>query len=452
MPVWYRADEITVGTKAPAGEGWQQESDTFDTWFSSGQWAYSTIMAHNLLERDSTARSAFFPNQSMVMGRDILFFWACRMLLMTTYRMHEVPWSSIYFTGLVRDQHGQKMSKSKGNGVDPLALIDKYGADSLRLALVIGAAPGNDIAIGEKKVEGYSKFINKLWNAAKLIEMKLAEIGQVTEFSSQDHQLESSNWLMSSLAELQQQVIEKLKSNQLAVALDLLYQFSWTTYCDWYLEMLKSLVARKSALAEVRAVCVQSFKTLLVLLHPFIPFVTEEIYQHLFTTENDSLASLKFELLQQPHNSDTSIARVIETISAIRAVKVTLNIAHEKISIALPDSSAGGKANQFSEEATSIIQDIAKVELTQAQEIPAQRQLRKPLSFGLMTCNVEQPSEYRSKMEKERERVSKLVASLTHKLSSDFAAHAPAELVAQERERMQSMVELVASIERELIA
>ena len=449
MPVWYRGEEIAVGVEQPDGAGWQQESDTFDTWFSSGQWAYSTLMAHSLLDKNGSAVSPYFPNQSMVMGRDILFFWACRMLLMTAYRMNDVPWSSIYFTGLVRDQHGQKMSKSKGNGVDPIALIDKYGADSLRLALIIGAAPGSDIAIGEKKVEGYSKFINKLWNAAKLIELKFAEIGTVAPFSGQHYELESSRWLISEIGRLQSDIIEKLKANQLAVALDQLYQFTWSTFCDWYLEMLKSLSAQKLALSEVRAVATAAFKTLLGLLHPFIPFVTEEIYQSLFASEGDYLAASKIVPLSPVDDATGSIARVIEVVSAIRAVKVALNIAHERMSVELP---CGDNALAFSAEARLIIQDIARIDLIAGGQIATERRLRKPLSFGVMTCDVAQPSEYRSKLEKERERVTKLVASLKHKLSSDFAEHAPVELVAQERERLQSTLELVASIERELTA
>ena len=452
MPVWYRGDEIAVGVEQPQGVGWQQESDTFDTWFSSGQWAYSTLMAHELLNQHGSANSRYFPNQSMVMGRDILFFWACRMLLMTAYRMNDVPWSSIYFTGLVRDQHGQKMSKSKGNGVDPLALIDKYGADSLRLALIIGAAPGSDIAIGEKKVEGYSKFINKLWNAAKLIEMKFAEIGPVEKLSNEQFQLESSRWLLTEVAKLQSDIIEKLKANQLAVALDQLYQFTWSTFCDWYLEMLKSLCAQKLALAEVRSVTSSAFKSLLTLLHPYIPFVTEEIYQSLFGDEQACLAKSQFIKLPAGLSTDGSIQRVIEAVSAIRAVKVALNIAHERMTVELPGGGAATGEQSFSTEARLIIQDVARVELAAPGQISAERRLRKPLSFGIMTCDVAEPSEYRSKLEKERERVSKLVASLNQKLSSDFAQHAPPELVIQERERLQSTQELVASIERELAA
>lgn len=473
LPVWQRLSagnkvEFHVGQSAPEGEGWEQETDTFDTWFSSGQWAFSTIAAHGLVELEKP-ESAYFPTHTMVMGRDILFFWACRMLLLTVYRTGKVPWRNIFFTGLVRDEHGRKMSKSAGNGIDPIEVINKHGADTLRLAHIIGATAGNDVALGERKIEGYGKFINKLWNAAKLIMLKCpmateafegaegGEQGQLNELKALLHpKLKSSQWILAETAKVYSSISAKLENYELSLASDELYNFTWQVFCDWYLEMMKVLVEGGEDVGEslewkreVQLVTLEVFRSLLMLLHPFIPYVTEEIYQGMpglrlrGATNRESLCLENWRDVNLEFEAKPSIQPLMEVIAGIRSVKAALGIPHQTIRASV--------SGELSVEDQYLIRELGRVELVKAELIREEQALRKPYSQGVVICEVDGKENYQKRLLKDLEANEKLIQSLEQKFAGDFVRFAKPEIVQKERERLEvakrALVELTNELE-----
>lgn len=448
LPVWHRTTtdtvETKVGRKRPEGDGWEQETDVFDTWFSSGQWAYSTTSACGQLDLDNPGKeNPFFPTHTMVMGRDILFFWASRMLLLTTYRMNDIPWKNIYFTGLIRDEHGQKMSKSKGNGIDPNATIDKFGADALRLGLIMGASPGNDIALSERKIEGYSKFGNKLWNAANLIEMK---VGGVAPALSSTITVAANRWILSELNQVHGTVTQKLHEYEVSIAANELYNFTWFTFCDKYLEMMKVLIEKGTPdqRTETASVVVAVFDTLLTMLHPFIPFITEEIYQTLPCVNKGGLLAERSwnHTLPVKLDEEKDLLTAMEVIAGIRSVKAALVIPHKKIRVSL--------THTLNAESMLLIQELAKVEFCAPTDIPGELALRKPVLDGVVICEVEGKENYRQRLEKEIQQYSTVIETIGKKLGGDFAHQAKPEVVAKEREKLEQSSKALSELKNEL--
>jgi valyl-tRNA synthetase len=449
MPVWYRNGETVVSATPPPGSedpksGWVQETDTFDTWFSSGQWAYSTMLASGLATLGDK-NSNFIPTHTMVMGRDILLFWACRMILFATYKTKQAPWKNIFFTGLIRDEKGQKMSKSKGNGIDPIETMNKYGTDALRLALIMGATAGNDINLGEKKIEGYSKFINKLWNAAKLIEMK---VGESAPARPAKVTLQSSVWILKQTEEIITKTKQKLLSYDLSIACDELYSFVWMTYCDWYLEVMKVIIDKGSPefAQEAKWVAVSTFRSILSLLHPFLPFVTEELFQKL-----PCLKDAEFLCIRRWSDSETyptfgnkaeTISETFATISAIRSVKAAIGVPVLKIR---------ASAHFISdEESKLLVTEMGRVELCEASSIPPEKAIKKPIGKYLVVCEVDGKDQYKEKILKDVATQKATIETLEKKLSGQFATHAKPELVAAEREKLEAAKSTVAELSAEL--
>jgi len=279
IPVWYKGDEVYVGVDAPTGEGWEQDADTLDTWFSSGLWTFSTLGWPAMTED----LKSFHPTDVLETGYDILFFWVARMILMSTYLLGEVPFRQVLLHGLVRDANKQKMSKSKGNVIDPLFVSDTYGTDALRIALIFSTAAGNDIPMSEDKVRGMKFFANKLWNIGRFIEMKRQDIvdGQWQMLDGIDEvkglaQHENDKVFVLKVEQLIGEVTVHIDQFRLHEAAQLLYQFTWHEFADIYIEDVKNRLDANSY-----SVLSNLFTLQLKLLHPFMPFITEEIYQKL---------------------------------------------------------------------------------------------------------------------------------------------------------------------------
>ena len=268
IPVWYRGEEIFCGVAAPAGEGWTQDSDSLDTWFSSGLWTFSTLGWP-----EKTKDLEFFhPTAVLETGYDILFFWVARMILMTTYVTGTVPFKNVYLHGLVRDEQGRKMSKSLGNVIDPLETNAKFGTDATRLSLVIGSSPGNDVKLSEQKVEGFRNFANKLWNISRFV---LSLEGTPTTAAPKTL---ADRWILSRLDQVIADTTSHLAAFRFSQAGEALRDFTWSEFADWYLEIAK--VQMKSGDAGTTlAILHHVLKTVLTLWHPFMPFVTETIWQ-----------------------------------------------------------------------------------------------------------------------------------------------------------------------------
>ena len=279
IPVWYKGDEMYVGVDAPTGDGWEQDPDTLDTWFSSGLWTFSTLGWPMKTEDLKT----FHPTDVLETGYDILFFWVARMILMSTYLLGEVPFRQVLLHGLVRDANKQKMSKSKGNVIDPLVISETYGTDALRIALIFSTAAGNDIPMSEDKVRGMKFFANKLWNIGRFIEMKRVDSGSVAieKMSSifdikREAKHENDRIMVEKAERLIADVTEHIDQFRLHEAAQLLYQFIWHEFADIYIEDVKNRLDNHSY-----SVLYNLFILQLKLLHPFMPFITEEIYQKL---------------------------------------------------------------------------------------------------------------------------------------------------------------------------
>jgi valyl-tRNA synthetase len=295
IPVWYRGEEMVVSLDRPEGDGWRQDEDVLDTWFSSWLWPFATL---GWPERTRDLER-YYPNSLMVTGSDIIFFWVARMIMAGYHFMGEAPFTHVYFTSIVRDAQGRKMSKSLGNSPDPLAMIDKYGADAVRFTM-IQTPTGQDLLFDEKRLETGKFFANKLWNATRLVSMRLGDenVGAIKE--SALRLTLADRWILSRFATATKDVTRNLKTYRFAEAAQATYHFAWNEYCDWYLEMAKprwGLADLGDAMtpeqrADLRTARWVSWKVLegvLRLLHPFMPYVTEELYQAI-PHEGDTLA------------------------------------------------------------------------------------------------------------------------------------------------------------------
>ncbi len=271
IPVWYRGNETYCGVESPQGDGWEQDPDTLDTWFSSGLWTFSTLG----WPEDTSDLKLYHPTDVLETGYDILFFWVARMILMTGFCLGTVPFRTVYLHGLVRDGKGRKMSKSLGNIIDPLEMIEKYGADAVRLSLIMGAAPGNDIRLSEDRIRGYKHFANKLWNISRFVLENTAGAG--TELLSRDAAL------LSEAAQAGEEATGHIKNYRLDLAADTLYHFVWDRFAGEMLEESKPILKEGTVEEQTsrKAALLAILKTSLALLHPFMPYVTEEIWSEL---------------------------------------------------------------------------------------------------------------------------------------------------------------------------
>ena len=282
IPAWYCADcgETIVAKETPekcpkcGGSHLHQDEDTLDTWFSSALWPFSTLG----WPEKTPELSYFYPTDTLVTGYDIIFFWVARMIFSGLEHMGDIPFKTVFFHGLVRDAQGRKMSKSLGNGIDPIEVIEKYGADALRFTLVTGNSPGNDMRFTEEKLESSRNFANKIWNAARFIHMNIDGFDVKNELP-ESLTLEDQ-WIVSALNTVTKEVTENLEKYELGIAVQKLYDFIWDQFCDWYIELAKTrLMAKDETSVGARQVLVWTFTSILKLMHPFMPYITEEIWQ-----------------------------------------------------------------------------------------------------------------------------------------------------------------------------
>lgn len=278
IPVWYRGNETYCGIEAPSGDGWQQDPDSLDTWFSSGLWTFSTL---GWPDESAPDFRAYHPTALLETGYDILFPWVARMILMSGFLLDEIPFRTVYLHGLVRDEQGRKMSKSLGNTVNPLDVAEQYGADALRLALIVGSTPGNDVRVSDEKFIAMRNFVNKLWNIGRYLSVSIPKekiqslwgnpLADKTTLSDADQ------WILFKLHKITSQITNQLNSYNLSLSAELLRDFSWNEFADWYIEVHK--------IEKNDEVLLHVYNTLLALWHPFMPFVTESIYSSI---RNDS--------------------------------------------------------------------------------------------------------------------------------------------------------------------
>lgn len=414
LPVWYKKKDVDraepkVSVTRP-GPSWIQDEDTLDTWFSSGLWTFSTL---GWPQRTKDLQ-LFHPTDVMETGWDILFFWVARMMMFSLYFKGEVPFKTIYLHGLILDEQGKKMSKSKGTGVDPLPVAAKYGMDAVRMSLVIGNAPGQDFRLYEKKIEGYRNFANKLWNVARFISIKRRPTEKMILQNVADR------WIVSTLQALIAGVTKDVQRYDLSSAGSRLYTFLWHDLADWYIESSK--VARNDG------VLYYVFDEYLKLLHPFMPFITEKLWSH----HHDDL------LLIQPWPKDVKRYRFPAEVKAFeilqRAVVAIRNFrAHSELPIGAPVRYATGTnidpilLRSLSGAAT---EPIDRLTVTGGYQEIALGDIR----FQIQTEYVQRYESWRAK---ERHSLETYIAGVERKLANQqFVEHAPAAVVTAEREKL----------------
>ena len=463
MPIWYGPDgeifceENEEEAKAAAAKHYgkevelTRETDVLDTWFSSGLWAFSTMGWPDETEFLKT----FYPTSVLVTGFDIIFFWVARMMMMSMYMMKRVPFKKCYIHGLVRDEQGRKMSKSKGNTVDPMETIEKYGADALRFFMAAMETQGRDINLSDSRIQGYRNFATKLWNAARFCEMN--ECYSVKDFDVTSAKLEISKWIMAKAKEASAEVTENLNSFRFSDAANAVYQFIWGTFCDWYIELIKPIFYGENAdeIKEIRAVTAWTLDRILVMLHPFMPFITEELWDNL-TERSCKLIHAKWSADETVNADDKNeIDRAIDIISAIRSLRASMNLpAGAKLHAYVKDAAAETLAAV--ERQNALICKLARLEELDAlgnrdvtkdmvQTVSHEAAILIPLK-GVVDFEAE-----RARLQKELETLNKNLEGYSRKLSNEsFVAKAPAAVVAEEKRRQAEAQENKAKVEEAL--
>lgn len=334
IPVYYcDCGEIIVSKETPkscpkcGSSSLKQDEDTLDTWFSSALWAFSTLG----WPEETEDLKYFYPTDVLVTGYDIIFFWVARMIFSSLQQTDQVPFKDVLFNGIVRDAQGRKMSKSLGNGIDPLDIIENYGADALRFTLSTGNTPGNDMRFSTEKVEASRNFANKLWNASRFVMMHLDE--SVTESLNESKLREEDKWILSKLNTTVKEATDNLNKYELGMAADKVYDFTWNDFCDWYIEMVKPRLFSEdeSDKSVAKSVLLRVLSNILKLIHPFMPFITEEIWTFL-PNKASMLIDSSFPLYEDLgyKEAEDNIEYVKEAIRAIRNIRAEMNIPPSK--------------------------------------------------------------------------------------------------------------------------
>ncbi|KKQ27368.1 MAG: Valine-tRNA ligase [Candidatus Magasanikbacteria bacterium GW2011_GWC2_37_14] len=453
IPVWYKGDEMVASVDSP-GEGWKQDEDTFDTWFSSGQWAYSTLGYPTGKDYQE-----FYPSDVMIMGRDILPFWAFRMIILGLYCTGEVPFKNLYFTGLVRDENGQKMSKSKGNGIEPIEIINKYGTDAVRLSLLIGNTPGNDLNLGEQKIAGFRNFSNKLWNIARFIMTvipteAIRRVEGSLDLARDDKKTLADKWILSKLNEVIKSTSENIEQFNFSQAGEQLRDFTWNELADWYLEIAK-IEGEKSEILNYL------LNTILKLWHPFMPFVTEQIWTEIYGKDRMLMVERWPVFVASdattPGKPEGGVAGDFELlkniITGIRSLRAENKIEPVKKLNAI--ISAGDKAGLLQENA-EIIKVLARLENLQIEESA----IKPEGSIGFVESGVEvfvdlsgvvDIEKEKVRLEKEKQELEKYVSGLAGKLSNkEFVNNAPPAVVEKEQHKLNEAKDKLAKVINQL--
>ena len=430
------------------GAKMRQEEDVLDTWFSSALWPFSTLGWPDKTE--DLAR--YYPTDTLVTGYDIITFWVSRMIFSGLEHMGEKPFSTVFIHGLVRDAQGRKMSKSLGNGIDPLKIIEQYGADALRFALATGNAPGNDMRFSDEKIEAARNFANKLWNASRFVLMNLTESDEELLRMPADSELTAEDkWIISSFNKLAKSVNENIEKYEVGVALGEIYSFTWDTFCDWYIEMAKSRIfaaGTPEALAAKR-VLVYILTGILKLLHPYMPFITEEIYQALPHTD-ESIMIAAYPTYDASVNYDADeeeVRRIISCITAIRARRAEMNIAPSKkakLFVVTKYQSTFENAGKMLEKLASV-SELHLVDSYDSDDAVAIATDSGNLYIPL--ADVVDFEKERARLTQEYDKNEGEITRLEKKLSNEgFIAKAPAAVIDGERAKLAKYLETRAAL------
>ena len=462
IPVWYcdRDGSMHVSrtdlTECPqCGGALRQDTDVLDTWFSSGLWPFSTLG----WPESTPELKVFYPTSVLSTGFDILFFWVARMAMLGIKFMGDVPFRHVYIHALIRDAEGQKMSKSKGNVVDPLSVMDRYGTDAFRFTLAALAAQGRDIRLAEERIEGYRNFANKIWNAARLVLTNLE--GYDPALARRGTPSVADRWIKSRLTEATAQVRKAIESYRFNDAASAVYQFLWHEYCDWYLEIAKrSLYQPESpaARAVTQRTLVETLEATLRLLHPFMPFISEELWQRL-PHQGESIMIAAFPKASskgRDPEAERLMAPVLDVVSAIRTIRSESRIS-PALELAVSVKPASPAVTAALADGAAVIGTLARAAITVSADgaRPANSAMAATPSgdvFVRLEGVVDFDAE-RQRLRKEVERARKEIAFLEGKLGRpEFVERAPAEVVERERARLTEQRETEQKLAASLAA
>jgi valyl-tRNA synthetase len=415
----------------------RRDEDVLDTWFSSALWPFSTLG----WPEPTRELVRYYPTDVLVTGFDIIFFWVARMIMMGLHFMGDVPFRTVYIHALVRDRQGQKMSKSRGNIIDPLELIDRYGCDALRFTLTALAAPGRDIKLAEGRVEGYRNFATKLWNAARYAEMNSCALG--AGFIPTQCRLTVNRWIVSAAADCAAAVTTALDTYRFDEAAGRLYQFVWGTFCDWYVEFTKPILQgdEEADRGETRATTAWVLGRIVHLLHPIMPFITEEVWQNLAGEESGLLLTSSWPEISSEIQDPAASAEmdwVVEAISALRALRAEMRVPPAaRIPLLLKDVEplAAERIRRHREHfmRLSRVEGFEPVLSVPSGGIQA---IVDGATLILRLGDVVDLSQERARLGKEIDRLDAELAKITAKLANpDFVAKAKSEIVKEQRER-----------------
>ncbi len=459
IPVWYCADcgkEICSKTDLDTcphcgSKNVTQDDDVLDTWFSAALWPFSTLGFPD----DTSDLEYFYPTDVLVTGYDIIFFWVARMIFSGLEHMRAVPFRDVLMHGLVRDEHGRKMSKSLGNGIDPLEVIDKYGADSLRFSLLQGVAPGNDTRYSDAKVEACRNFMNKIWNASRFVIMNSegVEIKSVTEIKLSS----ADKWIISRLQSAIRDVTLAMNKFELGIACQIMYDFMWSDFCDWYIELVKPVLKSEDASKRSGAVSVLLFvlENALKLLHPVAPFITDEIYRSLpnaegtimvkeFPRYNSKLAYKKDAL---------AFAGIMDIIKAVRAVKTEVGCPPSK-KVHMFISTESKRLISANEDSILKLAGAKDITYVSSASEAGENAVTKVLAIGTLYIPLGELVD----IEKEKERLKAELENVTGEIAradgklhnQGFISKAPKKLVDDERAKLEKFIAMREKILNQL--
>ena len=430
IPAWYKDDEVYVGMEAPKEDGWQQDSDVLDTWFSSALWPFSTLGWPDKTEDFER----YYPNNCLVTGYDIIPFWVNRMTFQGLHFTNSRPFKDCLIHGLIRDKIGRKMSKSLGNGVDPMDVIEEYGADSLRFFLTTNSAPGMDLRYDEEKVKSTWNFVNKLWNASRYVLMNMEDFKE-ENYTLEDLSL-TDKWILEKLNRIIKSVRESMEKYEYHNVGNELYSFIWEDFCDWYIELSKANMndTTKSVLLKV-------LTSILKMLHPFMPYVTEEIYQMLPIKDAKSIMISKYPVVEDYNYTSEleTIDKVLEDIVSIRNLKQSNNITKDaKVKVTVKQ----------------LLKSIYYSQLKIKEENLVDSEITDMLSSNYQSKNIDITYYYQGSKEDESkkiEEINKLKASIERRekllANNNYVSKAPANIVEADRKKLLEEKEKLAILE-----
>lgn len=438
VPVWYKDKKVFVGVDAPKDEGWQQDSDTLDTWFSSGLWTFSTLGWPD----ESMDLKNFHPTSVLETGHDILFFWVARMILMTTYTLGTIPFETIYLHGLVRDEAGRKMSKSLGNIINPLDMIDQYGTDATRLSLVLGTTPGNDLKLSAEKIAGFRNFANKLWNISRFMLMTIENPS--IDMKEPKSKTIADAWILNKLRGVVVEMTKHIELYNFSYAGELLRDFTWGELADWYLEIAKIEESKSQILNYL-------LNTVLKLWHPFMPFVTETIWQQIYGS--DAMLMVEKWPVNKKEKIEADEFEIIkELITGIRSWRSENKIEPAKL---LSGTISAGKYEKLLTKNIQIIKKLARLEnfniTTETIKNSNGKFLVRGMEIAIDTGGIIDAGKEKVRIEAEISGTEKYLKGLESKLNNqDFVARAPAAVVEGEKKKLLEAQEKIEKLKNQL--